>query len=427
MSKLKELIDRLCPDGVEYKSLGEVGIFIRGNGLQKKDFTESGVGCIHYGQIYTHYGTYTKKTKSFVSEELAEKLLQVFPGNLIIACTSENVEDVGKAVAWLGKENIVTGGHSVVYRHTLNPKFVSYFFQTENFFVQKKKYSFGAKVIDIKASDLAKIIIPVPPLEVQEEIVRILDTFSAHAAELQAELQTRKEQYEYYRNLLLTFNPYACGCGTDGEQEIKDVTPWGGASYEIEWKTMGEICIKISSGGTPSTSKKSYYHGNIPWMRTQEVDWKDVYDTDIKITEEAVNNSSAKMIPANCVIIAMYGATAAKCCINKIPLTTNQACCNLQINPQIANYRYVYQWICKEYENLKGMGEGSQKNINVYKIKNYKIPIPPLEVQEKIVSILDRFETLVNDLTQGLPAEIAAVKERYEYYRNQLLTFKPIA
>lgn len=187
---------------------------------------------------------------------------------------------------------------------------------------------------------------------------------------------------------------------------------------------MGEICSKICSGGTPSTSIKSYYNGNIPWMRTQEVDWKDVFDTEIKITSEAVKNSSAKMIPANCVIIAMYGATAAKCCINKIPLTTNQACCNLQINPQIANYKYVYQYICNEYKNLKAMGEGSQSNINSAKIRNYRIPIPPLELQEKIVAILDRFESLVNDLTQGLPAEIAAVKEQYEYYRNKLLTFK---
>ena len=228
MSKLKELIDRLCPNGVEYKPLGEVGTFIRGNGLQKKDFVDEGVGCIHYGQIYTYYGTYTTETKSFVPESLAKKLVQVNHGNLIIACTSENVEDVGKAVAWLGEDDIVTGGHSVVYRHSLNPKFVAYFFQTENFFFQKKKYSFGAKVIDIKASDLAKIIIPIPPIEVQEEIVKILDSFSDYAAELQVELQARKEQYEYYRNLLLTFNPSACGCGTDDKQE-NSITSWGGA------------------------------------------------------------------------------------------------------------------------------------------------------------------------------------------------------
>lgn len=238
MSRLQELIQHLCPNGVEYKPLGEVGTFERGNGLQKKDFTENGVGCIHYGQIYTYYGTYATETKSFVSADLAKKLLAVYPGNLVIACTSENVEDVGKAVAWLGNETIVTGGHSVVFRHTLNPKYIAYFFQTENFFIQKKKYSFGAKVIDIKAADLAKIIIPVPPIEVQEEVVRILDTFSAHAAELQA----RKEQYDYYRNLLLTFSPSACGYGTDGEQELGLTTP-----PQVVTKSLGKLWARLVS------------------------------------------------------------------------------------------------------------------------------------------------------------------------------------
>jgi type I restriction enzyme S subunit len=228
MSKLQDLIRELCPEGVEFKKLGEVGEFVRGNGLQKKDFTESGVGCIHYGQIYTYYGTFTETTKSYVSPQLAQKLLQVYPGNLVIACTSENVEDVGKAVAWLGDSTIVTGGHSVVFRHHLNPKYVAYFFQTEAFFSQKKKYAFGAKVIDIKTVDLAKIEIPVPPLPVQEEIVRILDRFAEYAAELQAELQARKEQYEYYRNLLLSFHPTISESGVD-EDVKNNVTTWGGA------------------------------------------------------------------------------------------------------------------------------------------------------------------------------------------------------
>ncbi len=102
MSKLQELIDTLCPDGVEYKRLGEFATVIRGSGLQKNDFTENGVGCIHYGQIYTYYGAFTYETKSFVSPALAEKLKKVSKGDLVVAVTSENVEDVCKCVAWLG-------------------------------------------------------------------------------------------------------------------------------------------------------------------------------------------------------------------------------------------------------------------------------------------------------------------------------------
>ena len=194
---------------IEWKKMGEIGTFIRGNGLQKKDFTESGVGCIHYGQIYTHYGTFATKTKSFVSEKLASKLLKIENGDIVLACTSENIEDVAKAVAWLGKETIVTGGHSVVFKHTANPKYIAYFMQTALFFNQKKRYAYGAKVIDIKTEDLTKILIPIPPLELQEKIVAILDRFETLVNDLTnglpAEIAAVKDQYEYYRNKLLTF------------------------------------------------------------------------------------------------------------------------------------------------------------------------------------------------------------------------------
>ena len=191
--------------------MGEIGTFIRGNGLQKKDFTESGVGCIHYGQIYTHYGTSATKTKSFVDAALAKNLLKVEKGDIVLACTSENIEDVAKAVAWLGEETIVTGGHSVVFKHNEVPKYIAYFMQTSSFFNQKKKYAYGAKVIDIKTEDLAKILIPVPPIEVQEKIVAILDRFEALVNDiskgLPAEIEAQKTRYEYYRNKLLTFKP----------------------------------------------------------------------------------------------------------------------------------------------------------------------------------------------------------------------------
>ena len=187
---------------------------------------------------------------------------------------------------------------------------------------------------------------------------------------------------------------------------------------------MEDLCEKVSSGGTPSTSQKEYYGGDVPWLRTQEVDFVDIYDTEIKITDEAVKNSSAKWIKENCVIVAMYGATAAKVGINKIPLTTNQACCNLQIDETKATYRYVFHWLSNQYLKLKAMGQGSQSNINARAVKEFPIPVPPLEEQRRIVSILDRFDTLCNDLTSGLPAEIEARRRQYEYYRDKLLTFR---
>lgn len=194
---------------VEWKKMSEVGTFIRGNGLQKKDFTESGVGCIHYGQIYTKFNTFTDKTLTYCSENVARKLTPVHPGDLIIACTSENVEDVCKIVAWLGKEDIVTGGHACVFSHHENPKYIAYLLQTENFFQQKKKYARGVKVIDIKVADLQKITLPIPSLEEQHRIVSILDRFESLTTSLQsglpAEIAARRQQYEHYRDKLLTF------------------------------------------------------------------------------------------------------------------------------------------------------------------------------------------------------------------------------
>ena len=106
MSRIDEMIERLCPDGVEYKTLGEVGEFVRGSGIQKKDFVEEGIGCIHYGQIYTHYGLSAAETKSFITEEFSRGKRMAHPGDLVIATTSENEDDVCKAVVWLGEDDI---------------------------------------------------------------------------------------------------------------------------------------------------------------------------------------------------------------------------------------------------------------------------------------------------------------------------------
>ena len=199
------------------------------------------------------------------------------------------------------------------------------------------------------------------------------------------------------------------------EELIQELCPGG-----VEFKKTQDVCKKISSGGTPLTTRSEYYNGNIPWLRTQEVDWTEITETSMKISDEGLKNSSANWIPANCVIVAMYGATAAKVAINTIPLTTNQACCNLEIDEELANYRYVFYWLKKEYQNLKALGEGSQSNINGQKVKNFQIPIPPLPIQQEIVNILDKF----TQLEAELEAEREARRKQYEFYLNQLMEFQ---
>lgn len=138
MSRIDELIKQLCPNGVDYKAIGDLGELVRGNGMPKSDFVDSGIGCIHYGQIYTYYDIWTTRTKSFVSVSKAEKLAKVDPGDLVITNTSENVEDVCKAVAWIGEVQIVTGGHATVLKHDQDPKYLSYYLQTPQFSAEKK-------------------------------------------------------------------------------------------------------------------------------------------------------------------------------------------------------------------------------------------------------------------------------------------------
>lgn len=196
-------------DGIEYKSLGEVGELIRGNGLQKSDLATVGFPAIHYGQIHTHYGTWTDVTKSFVADALAVRLRRASVGDLIIATTSENDEAVAKATAWVGATEVAVSGDAYIFRHGLDPRYVAYFFQTESFQLQKRRGITGTKVRRISGDALARIRIPVPPLEVQREISTALDSFDALVNDLSvglpAELAARRKQYEYYRDRLLTF------------------------------------------------------------------------------------------------------------------------------------------------------------------------------------------------------------------------------
>ena len=202
----------LAKVGFEWKSLGEVGELVRGNGLTKKELSDDGVPAIHYGQIYTRYGLSTEKTLSFVSTELAKRLRKVDTGDVVITNTSENLADVGKSLVYLGKEQAVTGGHATIFKpnkQIILGKYFSYFTQTDNFATQKRKYAKGTKVIDVSTNDMAKLKIPIPPLSVQSQIVAILDTFDTLTQSisegLPKEIQLRQKQYEYYRERLLNF------------------------------------------------------------------------------------------------------------------------------------------------------------------------------------------------------------------------------
>ena len=404
MSRIDELIAKLCPDGVEYKAIGDLGELVRGNGMPKSDFADSGVGCIHYGQIYTYYGVWAKETRSFIPHEKAERLIKVYPGDLVITNTSENVEDVCKAVAWLGDAQIVTGGHATVLKHDQDPKYLSYYLQTPRFFAEKKALATGTKVIEVTAKSLAKIKIPVPPLEVQREIVKVLDAFTQLEAELEAELEARRRQYRHYRDAL-----FALG------------------NQDVSWTTMAEVGEFFRGR---RFTKDDYAPDGVECIH-----YGDIYTQYGVAATATVSHVRSDMMPIlrfakwGDVVIAGVGETVedvgkAVAWLGDGEVAIHDDCFAFRhsLNPKFVSY--YFQTTAFHAEKNKFVARAKVKRLSGESLGKLAIPVPPLAEQERIVAILDAFDALVNDLTSGLPAEIAARRRQYAHYRDRLLSFQ---
>lgn len=200
------------------------------------------------------------------------------------------------------------------------------------------------------------------------------------------------------------------------EELIEQYCPDG-----VEWKTLENVCQKVFAGGTPTSSNSSYYGGDIPWLRSGEVNFNEINSTEKTITEEGYKSSSAKWIERHSVLIAMTGATVARSAMTMIDLTANQSVCALTPDRSILSYRYLYYWISRSYLQLKGMAQGALTSLNLNIIKALEIPVPPLPVQEEIVRVLDTF----TELQAELQAELQKRKQQYNYYCNKLLNHFP--
>lgn len=190
----------------ERKTLGEIGTFVRGNGLQKTDFTEEGCPCIHYGQVHTYYGFSTTITKSFCREELYVKLKKASYGDLIIATTSEDVDACCKATVWLGEGEVGISGDSYLFSHNQDPIFIAHLFRTKSFSDQKRMVATGAKVVRVSGDSMAKFVFQIPSSLIrQQEIADALDKFESSIASLTSALDASKARYAHYRDQLLNF------------------------------------------------------------------------------------------------------------------------------------------------------------------------------------------------------------------------------
>jgi type I restriction enzyme S subunit len=201
-----QLLDLEGKEGVEMKTLGEIGEFVRGNGIQKSDFIEDGYSCIHYGQIHAKYGFSATETISKIDKSLYDRCKKAKKGDVVLATTSEDAEGVAKPFVWLGDEDAAISGDAFVYHHDQMGKFMGAQFLTRKFMQFKVKYATGAKVVRISGDNMAKFEVALPSLQEQQRIVSILDTFESSIQNLEAQLKEREKQYEYYRNKLLTFD-----------------------------------------------------------------------------------------------------------------------------------------------------------------------------------------------------------------------------
>lgn len=385
MTNLETLIQELCPDGVEFVKLGECCTFKRGTTITAKNAIAGDVPVLAGGQKPAYYHNVSNRA-----------------GETIVVAGS------GAYAGYVSYWTIpvfLSDSFSVQPDNRLVVKFVYYFLKNiqQKIFATKK----GSGVPHVHGSSIAKFEIPLPPIEVQTEIVRILDKFTSLEAELEAELDCRKRQYEYYRDKLLSFENV------------------GG--QEVEWKKMSEV-FDMRNGYTPSKAKAEYWEGGtIPWFRMEDIreNGRILSDSIQHITMEGVKKG--KLFPTNSFILATT-ATIGEHALVIVDSLANQQFTNLTVRKSLSDrllVRFVFHYMfivdewCKKNINVSGFA-----SVDMNKFKKLEFPIPSLEEQHRIVSILDRFESLTTSLQSGLPAEIAARHQQYEHYRDKLLTFK---
>jgi len=402
MSPIGALIRKLCPDGAPMRTLGEVGTFTRGGGFQKGDLTDEGAPAIHYGQIHTHYGTAATETISFLPEHLAARIRKAEPGDLVIVTTSEDDEAVGKAVAWLGIVGAAVSGDAYIYRHSLDPKYAAYFFQSRRFQEEKMRSITGTKVRRISGDNLAKITIPVPPLEVQREIASTLDSLSKLTAGLEAgltdELRKRQAQYGYYRDAIL--------------------------GKEVRRARLGELA-DFKYGFTASAALAGDYR----FVRITDITPSGkLSPNDAKYLADSVAVRDYLLQPDD-LLVARTGATYGKTLLVSTDEPAVYASFLIRVRFRGATILPAFYWHFAQsslyWSQAKAMvSTGGQPQFNANVLKLVEVPVPPIREQERVVALLDEFDASVDELKERLLSEQKCRRRQYEYHRDRLLAFE---
>jgi len=391
-TNIKQLIAELCPDGVEWKKLGEVTISLKKDTLKLTDLIPNGkYPVINSGREW--YGRYN----SYNNEGNA----------LTIAARGEYAGYINYI-----NEKFWAGGLCYPYRskdeNLILTKYIFYALKAHENIIMQTLVSRGS-IPALNKTDIDNFPIPLPPLPVQEEIVRILDKFTADVNELiqllERELELRHKQYEYYRNKLLT--------------PTEENGSWLLNGHPVEWKTLGEI-VDLTMGTSPkgnnilknNIENAIEFHQGKNFFGNTFINQSNIYTT-----------QPLKIAKPNSIIMSVRAPVGSVNLTNR-EIAIGRGLCSMVPKEGLLT-KFLYYFITNNKKLFDEKSKGSTFDaINTNDIKQIRIPIPPLSEQERIVAILDKFDALVNDISQGLPAEIEARKKQYEYYRNKLLTFK---
>lgn len=401
MSKLKELMEKLCPNGVEYKTLGELGKFYGGiTGKSKEDFKDGNAKFITYKNVYENISLKLNvEDRVKISEKENQRTLEY--GDIIFTGSSETPDECGfsSVVTEKVEEKLYLNSFCFFFRmnnkEILNPDFAKHLFRSSDLRYQIGKTASGVTRFNVSKKAMEKIRIPVPPLEVQCEIVHILDDFTLLSAELSAELKDRQKQFTYFEEKLLFNNNF---------KKVK----------------LADLCIVNQGLQIPINQRKKtpaenrYFYITVQFLKGGDEKYY-------------IENPQPNVIcKKEDILVTRTGSTG------KI-ITGVEGCFHnnffkVEPNERILK-RYLYFVLnSKRMYNkmLRAASGGTVPDLPHRKFYNLEIFLPSIDEQKKIINVLERFEKLCNDISEGLPAEIEARQKQYKYYRDKLLTFKEL-